>query len=323
MDSCTAVDGDDYDNVLNTQETTATITAIVSTDIASRSANDAAAYGDGTKATELFYALFDADNSNSFKLLRTNYGKTGDACFVNDVVTVRNLIANISLPLASGKKYTMVFWAQSPEATQYSFNPATAEIAIDSSKLRCNDDNQDAFYACQTFVFDAKAASLTVTLTRPFAQLNIGATDYADALAMGVEMSSSHLCVYNMPTKLNLIDGTTSDVVKYADYQYNSIPSSQANAGAFPAIADGEAVDAEYIAMAYVLVDKGKSLSDVEFDFTTDQIKSRGTDNVKEFHFVPMQRNSSANIYGDLFTAEVTWSVSINSGFDSETNVMQ
>jgi hypothetical protein len=113
---------------------------------------------------------------------------------------------------------------------------------------------------------------------------------------------------------LNLLSGEASTPVLNGAYDYNVTPAQQANAGVFPAKENGEYVDAEYIAMAYVLTN-GPTY-DVQLNYTsnTGVVRSYGIYNV------PMTRNKRTNVYGGLLTGTQQLNVTISNAFVGEDN---
>lgn len=324
--SCNSEDG--LNEVVATDQATVTFTTSLPTDLISRAATgvdnntslSSSVYGDGTKATTLYYAVY-TYNAEGNTLVLTNYGKEGDNCYVKDDVNFVNLNAKVSFTLANGTAYKFVFWAQSPKAEQYSFNPATGDINIDYSKVICNDDNQDAFFASVDYTF-SQGTSQSVTLTRPFAQLNVGLTDYARAKEVGMEVAQSSLSIYKIPNTMNLITGEIpvydagnlgfgSSDVNYDDalYSFNTTPAKQANAGRFPAKENGEYVDAEYEAMVYILA------TDKVYDIQFNYMSTTGVEKSYSFFSVPLKPNHRTNIYGGLLLTNQEWTISINQNF--------
>lgn len=322
--SCNSSD-DEIANVAS-QESTVTFTTELPAELISRAArgvdNNTALtqsiYSDGLKATTLYYAVYTYDE-NGTNLVLTNYGKQGDKGYINNPVQFSNLHATVSFTLANGNPYKFVFWAQSDEASQYTFNPETGDIKIDYSKVVCNDDNQDAFYACVSYTF-SQGQSQSVTLTRPFAQLNVGLTDYARAKEVGMELAESSMSIYKVPNTINLISGQIPDYnpangtlndPNYEDalYTYNVTPAKQAYAGPFPAKENGEYVDAEYESMIYVLATT--KTYDIQFNYksTTGVTKSFG------FFSVPLSPNHRTNIYGGLLLTDQEWTITIDNTF--------
>jgi hypothetical protein len=272
-------------------------------------------FGDGTKATTLYYAVYATENGLN-KLVLTNYGKEGDTAYKANNVTFTNLNASFTVQLPVGQEYKFAFWAQSQNASCYTFNPATADITIDYTKGLTNDDNLDAFFASATMTVASAYANQTqsVTLTRPFAQLNVGVTDYADAKAVGFEVAKTNLSVMYINSVLNLLSGEASTPVLNGALEYNATPAQQGVGGVFPAKENGEYVDAEYIAMAYILT--SGSTYDVQLNYTsnTGVVKSYGIYNV------PLTRNKRTNVYGSLLTGAQQLNVTINNSFVGDDN---
>ncbi|MCH5228553.1 MAG: hypothetical protein J1F12_00980 [Muribaculaceae bacterium] len=80
----------------------------------------------------------------------------------------------ISLRLMRGKTYYIAFWAQSSLADVYDF-ANLEEITVDYTKILNNDEHLDAFCKMESFTV-TEGQNISVTLYRPFAQINIGTT---------------------------------------------------------------------------------------------------------------------------------------------------
>jgi hypothetical protein len=310
--SFTACSSDsDAANELATEQTaTINFTAELPSSISARAAENATVYSDGTKATTLYYAVYTTDN-NSDRLVLTNYGKDGDNCFKNDVVTFNNLKATVSLNLAIGHTYKFAFWAQSPEAKCYSFNTTTGAIDIDYSSMLCNDENTDAFYSNATLTFGANTEDQSITLSRPFAQLNIGATDYNDAKSLGLEVVTSQVSIFGVCNSLNLLTDTPSGFAS-VNFDFNTIPAKQQNSGVFPAKENGKYVDAVYTAMNYILVANGKQNLDIQFNYKDAAGTALGITDVRYLHNIPLERNHRTNVYGELLLSQQSWTIEID-----------
>src|SRR5690554_5807803 len=119
------------------------------------------AIGDGTQATHLFYAVYDLEGE-----LITNKDETA------------SYPHTVSISLAKDQEYEIAFWAQA-EGAPYTFNADDATISVNYKDAKNNNENRDAFYHSQEFKVDG--STIPVTLTRPFAQLNVGTADYDKA----------------------------------------------------------------------------------------------------------------------------------------------
>lgn len=95
-----------------------------------------------------------------------------------------------------------------------------------------NDEKRDAFYASESFKASQKGSKITVELTRPFAQLNIGTSgwDYEGIAKIEPE---PQIIKYSMvkitgpvATKLNLVENkTTGTDIEELTYEFAAIPA--------------------------------------------------------------------------------------------------
>ena len=168
---CATACSQDYMSGNKGGESVVTFTAELPADVST-----SRAFGEGTTAKTLTYAVYEA-------------GKDQPLVVSEDEVTFNSeLKATVSLRLANGKSYDLVFWADA-ENSIYSFDAATKTITADYSQAISNQESYDAFYA-PVKNFDVNGASQEpVQLYRPFAQLNIGTddVDYAATPSMSLE----------------------------------------------------------------------------------------------------------------------------------------
>ena len=113
------------------------------------------AYSDGTTATDLQYAVYDAKGN----LLE-------DLTGTQEI----NISTTVELKLTTGNTYTVAFWADSEDAP-YTVDFEAKSVSVDYAGVKSNDENLDAFYAWYTFTVTGTQTE-TVDLKRPFAQLN-------------------------------------------------------------------------------------------------------------------------------------------------------
>ena len=260
---------------------TSTVTFAVETpEIATR------AYSDGTTATVLQYAVYDAAGNELTDLTVTD-------ATINGSTTV-------NLQLTTGNTYSVIFWAAAPNAP-YTVNFATKTMTVDYNGALSNDEKRDAFYKYHTFTVTG-AQTETIELKRPFAQLNIGTADYAASTSAGYTPVNSAVTVKSIYNTLNLWDGEVSGETEVT-YDYAAIAKNEA----FPV------AGYEYLAMNYLLVAADKALVDVEFAYTETDATAAKTRTVGS---VPVQRNYRTNIYGNLLTSDVDINVEIKPEYD-------
>ena len=249
-------------------------------------------YSDGSSATVLQYAVYDA-NGDILPELKGSQEIHGST--------------TVSLELAKNKTYSVIFWAAAP-ISPYTFVPAEKKVTVNYNNAACNDESRDAFYAYLPFEVTG-AATLSVELRRPFAQLNVGATDLAAALKSGFKPVQSALKVKNVFSTLNLVDGSATDNVEEVTFGTANIPSNET----FPVAGDANTTYT-YMAMSYVLVGKDKASYDVVYTIKAED----NTVITNTIGAVPMQANYRTNIYGKLLTSTTDINVEIKPGYSDD-----
>lgn len=264
------------------------------------------AYSDGSTAKNLHYYVYlvKEDSTLEYK---------GEVKDPNGPVIFDNLKAKLSLDLARGKQYTIVFWADAYSEganSPYTFNTDNQLLTVsykdveDATKnVAAQDENRDAFYACVT-VEGGKELSKSVTLTRPFAQINIGTNDFNKAKKSGNELTHTGMTVTGVANAINLVSGeaTGSETVTF---EAAAIPTAE-DAEGFPVSGY------KYIGMNYILVAgdaANKTTVDIDFNAV-------GFGDAATFSSVPVQRNYRTNIYGSLLTDNTKFDITIEDGYN-------
>lgn len=167
--------------------------------------------GDVTTATRLNYAVYESGTTSPLIYTSTD-GQGSISSTVGRQVSTANMInkqATVNLQLATGLTYDVIFWADAPTGSPYTFDPTSQSIKVDyTTNCQSNDENRDAFFGHQTIQV-TQDASITVLLKRPFAQLNIGASDFEAAQIAGVVPTETQVAVA-LPNTLNLMTGEVS-----------------------------------------------------------------------------------------------------------------
>ncbi len=190
--------------------------------------------------------------------------------------------ANVTLQLVTGETYTVAFWVDA-ETSPYTITDE-GTLSVDYDGALCNDDSRDAFYAARSVTAGADVVA-SVQLTRPFAQLNIGASDgaaYADA-----------------ETSVTVINGTYSTMDLLTGLCTGS-PRTVTFAKATPPEGTLTVADTEYtwMAMNYLLVDT-EGLVGLTVTLTTEGYTGEST-----FTEVPLRRNYATNLVGAIYSAD-------------------
>ena len=261
-------------------ESQVTFTAEIPQGIATR------AFADGTSATQLTYAVYETGTNTKL---------------IDGTATFSGLKTTVNLRLVNGKTYDILFWAQDPDATCYDFDFTTQTVTVDYRGIKSSDETRDAFFKAQTFAVSG-TLNETVQLYRPFSQLNIGATDYKEATKTGFTTTQTKVVVNHLANKINLSTGAVEGD-QTITYDLANVPADDET---FPVAS----VDADYLAMNYLLVPQNKQLVDVDFTATDgSHTIARHYDNV------PVQRNYQTNIYGNILTEAANFNIEIVPAF--------
>ena len=276
---------DDLEQGLKDGESVVTFTAELPSSLQSR------AFADGKTATNLTYAIYEAGQKHALIVDSTS-------------VQFNDLKATVNVRLVNGKSYDILFWADNANAP-YHFDAQTQTINIDYTDITANQENRDAFFAVEKALTVDGTINKNITLTRPFAQLNIGATDTEAAKTAGFETSETKVTVSNVYSSINLFTGAVAGNTELT-YAYAAKPSNEQ----FPVTTVS---DKGYLAMNYVLVD-GKEMIDV--DFTAKN--AAGHEITRSYSNVPVQRNYRTSIYGNILTESTQFNVVIEPAFGGE-----
>jgi len=272
--------------------------------IASRATND------GTTATELHYAVYQDNGNNTNTLLFSTDAE-------DQVKTMSGLSTTVELDLVSQQTYDIVFWAQAPGAYDPDFAAKSVAMNYNSNKVGSN-EQRDAFVYVWNNLTVNGSINETVTLRRPFAQLNVALTDGQIEAAQKA--------------------GFTLDQVKVSAKTHNAFGFFAAEQGA-PV---GEMIDIEFAAADYELTPNTIKVNNVDYDWVSfnyllactpselvdvtivfENENDAKTIEVPAFTNVPIERNHRTNIVGDLLTDPAKFEVVILPGFENDEHVVE
>ena len=235
------------------------------------------------------------------------------------VVKVENLTAAFEdLNLITGQKYRLVLWADHVDDPE---NGLGTDLYYDTENLpsvsyksgteyESNEDSRDAFFKVEEFELDGPE-DRTVSLTRPFGQINIITTDYglipsthSDLLPVKVK-----LAFQSIPTSIDLVNGTVNDMTKVTTSTAVYIAGLDVD----------REEDSKQLSFDYILAPaEGQT---VVSEFTMSFLKEDGTTPVaKDYTFenIPVQRNYRTNVSGALLTDRAGVDVKVEPGFNED-----
>ena len=158
-----------------------------------KSGNDSIKYGDGLLVNDLFYAIWEADDS-LYPKDATNFVKG----VKNDAFAGHNTTTNVEIELVQGKKYMILFWAQASDAP-YTIDWETYSVKMTDEAFVSNNEKLDAFYGRTSFELRSEQYTENIVLKHPFAQMNICCDPSMDAKLTSVKME--------VATSIDLISG--------------------------------------------------------------------------------------------------------------------
>ena len=260
--------------------------------------------GNGQKATSLVYAVYDKN---------WEYLTEGTAEF-------QNLVANVSLRLVNNKEYNFVFWASVPGNTYYTLDTRTATVEV-SYEGEANDENRDAFFGQLKGLVVDGTMNESVKLYRPFAQVNWGTNDVAEAKIGGFDITTAGTAVYEAEayTSLSLKDGAVDGLttVTFAANELVSNSYVDENDAAEQLVTKAGA-SYTWLAMNYLLwtADEGT----LTYNKLTIE-DNLGQKVVVSYPNANVRRNWRTNLVGSLLTDQTNITVEIVPGFEDQYDV--
>ena len=266
------------------------------------------AIGDGTNVDQLVYEVWKTGEDGVITESSTRlYQKTINLA----PEAPRKWI--VTLNLVQNQTYKALFWAQvgKPKGHEnYNTDQLTnVYYAYDVTKdYSSNQESYAAFYGTDVLDTHTPLKGKTITLTRPFAQLNIGTLNTADKDEYSIKMDKSSVVV-TVPTQFNV---ATSAVAHPQEITFNlaDVPND-------PATLPVSGTEYDYVAMNYVFAG-AKTTSSVEYTIETTITPTASASTAttatinKIIPNVPLQENYRTNIVGNLLTSSAQYEVVIN-----------
>lgn len=260
-------------------------------------------FGDGAKAKNLYYAVYDAVEGG----LVTGLSKINTP----DNISVGEK-KEVTMYLVEGRTYDIIFYAESDNSPyKLDWTKQTLEVA-NPAALKSNMEDYDAFYAhVDKLTVGKNQINEDVFLKRPFAQLNILTNDIALGSAAGIDITKTSVTVSEVYTKMNLftdkIDTASEAAVTFA---MNKAPMTEA-------VVNG--IKYHCLSMNYLLVNAKKTV-DVTFTMQDRDYATGDGKLVRSYPSIFVERNHRTNIYGSIITNPAKFNVEILPGFEDPYN---
>ena len=262
------------------------------------------AIGAGTQADQLIYAMYEHGVENAPVLVSgvETDGEDNDGTFT------------VTVPMAKDIKYDLLFLAYNPSYPAFEIASTPDSTNLKALKFNAGQTpNVDAYDAFVGFLANNGVnETKTVTLKRPFAQINAATTsqDLQDAARLGATVKQSKLVITGVPTTYNVLseEATGSQEVTYATTDILNNETITVDGTTYT-----------YLTLAYVLTNDDPSTHYATFEF----FRENDTNPVSTLNIpnLPIQRNYRTNVVGSLVTKQGKYTISIVPAF-AGTNVM-
>lgn len=282
------------------EERVVTVTAVMPSDPVEVRSNDKP--GDGTLANRCLMQVYVVDDPQT----PIAYGEPQTAA-------VSNLSATFETRLMSGHDYRLVFWADCATAPaaeggeftdKYYYTEQFPKVSLITTDYLGNQDELDAFFGEASVTAEQLASgpvSVSADLTRPFGQLNIYSTDYADIPVETMKPAAVEIAFANVFTSIDLTTGELSDP-KALTYSAAVAPHDAATG---------------HLTFDYLLATE---VEDAIADFTMNFYTTADGNAADPYTFssIPVRRNYITNVRGNLLTDRTEIEVRIVPRFDGE-----
>lgn len=232
--------------------------------------------------------------------------------------------ATYNVRLAKGQDYKAAFFAYYGDASGVSAYYDVAELH-DINILggaASNLEERDAFSGFEPIaaadLTNLGTVNKTVTLRRPFAQLNLGidAAEFEAAQKAGIVVAESAIKVTDVYDAWNALENNIAAGANAVDMEFalnDKVVTS------LWADADKNGVDEEYtyLALNYILAGTHTTtLSTTNVEFTWKSTDGKTNSPATTFNHIPVERNHRTNIIGRLLTTPAEFTIIIDAEFD-------
>lgn len=249
----------------------------------------------------------------------TNIDEVVCAVFENDneILALRDTVAvpasgNIEYnpTLIKGRKYCVVFWAQT----------AGAWNVANMKEISRNAGKEEALYDAFTTAHDLIAGELpsySVNLVRPFAQLNIGVTaEELDDLKrlFGIEPATVELSLTNCRKAYNAYAGNTTSTTGDGETVNFTLTVQDKEL-------EVAGVTYKQLSMCYVLMENDYPNSTLTYCIKDQNGKNiLGGEGKGTIADLPLDKNHKTNVVGHLMTGDTHYTIGVVKAFDTPDN---
>ena len=284
-------------------------------------ANGESTIANGQNTDSLYYAIYGGEDFT--KLL--GKGKAEGS------VSEGKMTFTVTLNLVIDQPYSIIFWAHTNGAGEkyYDISDLTkVKIRNNYSGFEANDEDRAAFYAHYDITPTVNATPQTVTLKRPFAQLNLGTTTLESSLTERIQVQTTTVTVKNVAiaNAFNTVEGIGEGDSNLTEVTFVAASTPHGdqdnetieNGGQLLKVKNsttGEYDTYHWIGMNYLIAVGGETdtVTSVDVDIQTNagQVKHTVTN-------VPLRQNYRTNLLGNFLTTGVDFNIIVEKMFESD-----
>ena len=272
------------------------------------------AIADGTNVNEVHYAVYKTNSGEDYAI--DDSGNIRGP-LAQGVVEMSNKRASIDFELLQDQYYTVIFWAQEANTGHYVLGDLR-EISFANTTVVGNDETRAAFYA--KYEFNTKEhKDHTVTLYRPFAQLNLLTTSESlrpvqpgQVNGYEIDIKKSKVVVKGLSNVFSTVSGVSEDADTEFTFDMAATPEEN---GETTLEVNGEPY--HYVSMNYFFVPMDEKLIDIAYYLNTDKGSIEN-----EIVSVPFKKNYRTNVIGNLLTRETTFEIIVDERFEEPDEVV-
>ena len=269
---------------------------------------------DGTNISVLHWELYGAD-------IRTAQAPYGEDTVVD---TDGDKKFTVELTLVADQDYNIVFWAETEDGQAHYVTDDLRSVKIKSyTDETANDESRAAFFA--TYAFhpqSGQSINETITLYRPFSQINLGATNYDTSLNLvnggKIIVESTEMTVSKIADSFNTIDGvgeTSASFNGTVTFAAAATPNGAADQTDKLLSVNGEPY--YWVGMNYLIVEGNSDAVTVDVTLNTNMgVVSHSVGNV------PVKENYRTNILGDFLTTGAKFNIVVDERFQQPDEVV-
>lgn len=263
----------------------------------------------------LYWSVFEVETSSD----GTVVGSRHIADFEKAAFSSSNQTSeNIDLTLPKNKKYQVAMMAKYKPSNFTSYSKGVMTVDYSKATKEWIGAQNDVFVGSSEVIDPVIGFHGSVTLRRPFAQVNWGSSDLESTMVKAVNSQSAianeaiYACSSNsIYTKLDILSReVSSPITKDVSYKKSNLNTS--GAYLFPSVIG---VTNTLFQTLYLLVDQKKSSTiNCKMKFTKGIVLDIDVSNA------PVQANYRTNIYGALLTEPGIFEIDTQEGFLSNDN---